>query len=104
MLANPVPDNLYPLTELPRREWMPRKNGKPINPYTVIRWALKGKAGRRLQTLMVGGIRCCCDPWAMAFFQALTDNNNADTKPLSDTRRLKDHRDAEAELSAAGIG
>lgn len=100
-----LPDgqHLYPLTDLPRRPWMPRPKGKAISKWTVIRWALNGMRGRKLETLMVGGVRCCCDQWARAFFRALS-HPAEQPKPLSPRRQARDHAAAEAELDAAGIG
>ena len=96
-----IPDQLYPLTELPGRAWMPRKNGKTLSRFTVIRWAIHGTKGRRLKTIMVGGQRCCCDAWAMSFFEALAGNEQSKTASHAGSR---DHEDAEAELAREGFG
>jgi hypothetical protein len=91
---------LYSLAELPRRPWMPRKNGKHISRFTCIRWALHGKRGIKLRTTMVGGLRCTCDDWAWDFFERL--NGDEATTGMR-RRQAKDHNLAEAELTAEGI-
>lgn len=98
---NVPPGDLYPLTELPGRPWMPKKNGKRVNKFTCVRWALHGKRGFKLRTTMVGGLRCTCDAWAWDFFEKLngTDPATAESSP----RLAKDHEAAEAELAAEGI-
>lgn len=96
-------ENLYPLMDLPRRLWMPRRDGKLISRCTVIRWALSGKGGRRLETLMVGGTRCTCDRWAWQFFRSLTDPVDDIPRRMTQSQRAKDHARAEAELERAGI-
>lgn len=96
-----VPAELYPLCELPKRAWMPRKNGKSISMFTALRWALHGHNGTLLKSLMVGGTRCTSDPWAMDFFEACTVNRD---KPQQNFQGdPKDHAAAEAEFDAAGI-
>jgi hypothetical protein len=32
---------LFPLSELPRRPWMPKRRGKPISFSTCLRWATR---------------------------------------------------------------
>jgi hypothetical protein len=97
-LAPPVPGQLYALSELSKRDWMPRRNGKPISKFTILRWALHGKRGIKLRTLMVGGIRCCCDAWAMNFFHCLTDPQRNSNAPGP-----RDYEQAMRELKAAGV-
>jgi hypothetical protein len=93
------PDQLFPLPQLPAREWMPRKGGRPLSYFTCLRWAINGKGGVKLKTLMVGGQRCTCDSWAMMFFEALTNGNVEPAKKPSP----HDHDQALRELEAAGI-
>jgi hypothetical protein len=96
-------DDLYPLFALPTRKWMPRKKkGKTLSRFTALRWALHGRRGVKLRTIMVGGIRCTCDAWAMQFFERLTSGDNGG-KPLTGGRQSKDHEAAERELAAAGV-
>jgi len=82
---------------------MPKRNGKAINRLTVLRWALHGKGGRKLETLMVGGTRCTSDLWAWQFFQHLTDAGGGTPRAMTPSQQMKDHLQATAELAAAGI-
>ena len=97
-----VPGELYPLTDLPSRPWMPKKNGKKVSRFTCIRWALRGKRGLKLRTIMVGGLRVTCDAWVWAFFESL--DGSAPATAMNPRRQTKDHELAEAELTAEGIG
>jgi hypothetical protein len=95
---------LFPLTELPRRSWMPRKDAKPISKRTVIRWALCGRNGRKLRTTMVGGMRCTCDHWARLFFEYLATFDDPTLLPhRSPTMREKQIERAVRELEAYGL-
>src|SRR5687768_5231228 len=67
-----VPGQLFPISQLPGRSWMPRPRGQPISLWTVIRWSTAGKHGHKLKTLMVGGTRCTTDMWALQFFEQLS--------------------------------
>ena len=97
-----IPCGLYPLTDLPDRPWMPRKRGRKVNRFTVIRWALHGKRGLRLRTVMCGGLRCTCDAWAWEFFERLSGGAGPG-QPMSPRRQARDHELAEAELAREGI-
>ncbi len=52
-------ENIIPLSKAAKRlpALKPAK-GNSINPATVWRWATKGSRGIKLESLMVGGIRC----------------------------------------------
>ena len=95
--------DLYPLFELPKQKWMPRKNGKTLSRFTVLRWALHGRRGVKLRSIMVGGIRCTCDTWTMEFFERLTSGISR-SGSVNGNRQGKDYEAAERELAAAGIG
>ena len=103
--AAAVTHELYPLSDLPARAWMPRRQGrngrKPVNKFTCIRWALHGKGGVKLRTIMVGGIRCTCDAWAWEFFETLT--RGKESASGSCTVLPADHKAAEAELDRGGF-
>ncbi|QDU56747.1 hypothetical protein Pan181_29570 [Aeoliella mucimassa] len=49
------PNRLIPLKALPNL--LPKRGGKKIHYSTLYRWATKGARGRRLDTVMIGGIR-----------------------------------------------
>ena len=96
---------LFPLIELPNRPWMPRRprnggTGK-VNRFTCVRWALHGKGGTRLRTIMVGGVRCTCDTWAWEFFEALTRAKSG--AQAAGHAPAGDFKHAEAELAAEGF-
>ena len=68
-----VPGRLFPLAHLGRRPYMPRsERGRTTSKFTALRWALHGRKGRKLKTLIIGGQRCTTDVWAIQFFQQLT--------------------------------
>lgn len=100
--AGHVDQRLYPLPELALRPWMPRKHGRPVHISTLLRWALKGRRGVRLHTLMVGGCRCTCDAWAFEFFERLTSDPEPDAPPSVHERGQQLSR-AEKQLEEAGL-
>lgn len=62
-------NHLIPLHEVPRL--LPRcTRGRPVDVGTIRRWALKGKAGIRLQTWCVGRVRCTTLAALDEFFRA----------------------------------
>lgn len=98
--AKAMIEGLYPLMQLPARPWMPRKKkGKKVSRFTVLRWALHGRNGIRLRTVMVGGLRCTTDSWAHEFFQRLADPES----PPAKRSGPRDHERAVRELELAGI-
>ncbi len=62
-----------PLTQVPKTvHWLPgRQPGKRIGISTIFRWASYGIRGVRLETLMVGGIRCTSEDALKRFFKRL---------------------------------
>jgi hypothetical protein len=99
-----VPGGLYPLAELPKRHWMMRRNGKPLNKWTVLRWAIHGRRGRKLRTLMIGGTRCTCDVWAMQFFEYLTAATDpAPVAAPTPLRRERQIAKVDRQLEALGL-
>lgn len=93
-------EQLFPITGLGGRDWMPKRKGRGISPFTALRWALHGRSGHKLRTLMVGGQRCTTDAWAMDFFERCTA-----AAAGSKTAKVRDddYELAEAELADAGI-
>jgi hypothetical protein len=83
---------------------MPKSKGKPISRFTVLRWALHGRKGLKLKTLVIGKTRCTTDAWAMAFFNALTNVPSSTSGQMTDRQRGRDHADADGELTRAGFG
>jgi hypothetical protein len=96
---SPIVGELFPITDLPHRGWMPRKKrGKTLSKFTILRWCLHGRGGIRMRSVMVGGLRCTTDLWAQQFFTRLSDTAGEQKVPGP-----HDHDRAMAELSAAGI-
>jgi hypothetical protein len=93
---------LYPLSQLPHRPWMPKKHGKRLHFTTVLRWALNGKGGIKLRTLMVGGTRCVSDAWAMTFFEAITPSTDIAPRRTSHRRASISFVDARPSYRSAG--
>ncbi len=48
-------ERLIPLKEAAQH--LPRRNGKRTHYSTVFRWATKGARGRKLDTVLIGGMR-----------------------------------------------
>lgn len=48
-------ERLLPLNEA--AEYLPRRSGKKVHYSTLYRWATKGARGRKLETVLVGGVR-----------------------------------------------
>ena len=49
-------ETIIPLLEAP--QYLPRRRGKKVHISTLFRWAKKGTAGKRLETVKIGGTRC----------------------------------------------
>lgn len=48
-------EELVPLKEASRL--LPKRNGKRTHYSTLFRWATKGAKGRKLESIMIGGVR-----------------------------------------------
>ena len=94
-------ENLIRLADVPALEWLPIRNGKPINLGTVYRWVTRGVRGRRLQVARVGGMMTTTLSWLDDFFNGPTASGGS-TYPTS-TQRQRAIARAEAELAADGI-
>ena len=55
LVINLQTEHAIPIREVPRH--VPRRNGKKVHYSTVYRWVTKGVRGKRLESVMVGGIR-----------------------------------------------
>jgi hypothetical protein len=98
-------ENFFPLSELPKRPYMHRREGRPISLRTVWRWVLKGCRGRRLQTCMRAGTRCTSDEWALGFLGTFDTVPPVDTpvRMRTPTRRQQQIAKAERQLEKLGI-
>ena len=48
-------EQAIPLADVPR--YVPKRRGKKVHYSTVYRWATKGARGRKLETILSGGLR-----------------------------------------------
>jgi hypothetical protein len=48
-------EDLISLKDVPKH--LPKRNGKRMHYSTVFRWATKGARGRRLESILIGGMR-----------------------------------------------
>lgn len=55
-------------------EHVPRRNGRRIHYSTVYRWVTKGAKGRRLESILVGGVRYTTVEAVGRFLSAKTHN------------------------------
>lgn len=74
--------------------YLPKRHGKKTHYSTVFRWATKGARGRRLETVLVGGIR-------YTSFEAL--ERFLSVEPTSHRARISDVTLVERALEAAGF-
>jgi hypothetical protein len=66
------------------------------NLQTVLRWANRGVAGQKLQTVYIGGRRMTTTQWAKQFFDAV---NLAKSAKLRGERLSEEHEAAKARLA-----
>src|SRR5579859_7175260 len=78
-----------------------RRNGKPVSPATLWRWASRGLKGVRLETIKIAGQTCTSDAAIDRFLSAFV---KAEDQPAFAPRRaVSRHAAVEAELAARGI-
>lgn len=103
-------ERLMPLNEVPRLKWLPTRRGRRTHVSTLRRWARDGRGGVRLESVLVGGIRCTTVEALHRFFERTTAQRDGDvtasvaaepTRTPSQQRR--EHRLAIEALDAAGI-
>ena len=76
---------------------VPRRNGRKVHYSTVYRWVTKGARGRRLESLLVGGVR-------YTTVEALGRFLNATTKAIPSSSEEDELRIAiEEALNDAGV-
>ena len=70
-----ISEEILPLSawakQLPRR-----RQGRPMNPATLYRWAKQGLNGVRLEVIQIGGSTCTSKSALQTFFNALTAAEN----------------------------
>jgi hypothetical protein len=72
---------------------------------TIHRWRLRGCRGKKLETILVGGIRYTSKEALQKFFEDATRAEDGDTTitPRSSQQRQRDIAAAERELEEMGI-
>lgn len=76
-------DRLISLSAAVQLAWLPRKkNGKAIHVITLVRWALRGLRGVRLQTVKVGRTRCVTEQALLDFFESLSQVDTHSIVPI----------------------
>src|SRR5829696_2538443 len=103
-MIDPSQEQLLPLSSAPTHPMLRRgrRVGKPIHRSTLERWRLRGVRGVRLDTILLGGLRCTSVEALERFFHELNNPSaRTDTPTPSQVRRA--HFDAEQELNAAGM-
>jgi len=105
------PENLLPLSEIPKLTWLPRRRGgKRPHQATIFRWVQKGVKAQdgaivRLQAWRCGTTLCTTQKALRQFFDMLSDHDPmlAREMPRSPTARKRADSRAERDLEAAGI-
>lgn len=111
-MADPTPNILDDLStgespillaDLRNEPFMPRKAGKKLDKSVPFRWASRGTAGVRLESITTPTGKATTRSAVLRFFVALSKNNNPTVPaPTLRSRRAAVSR-AHAELAAAGI-
>jgi hypothetical protein len=73
-------ERVLPLSAVP--EHLPKRNGKKVHYSTVYRWATKGARGRRLETVMCGGVRFTTVEAVHRFVGCQADRSSSPTSPI----------------------
>jgi hypothetical protein len=85
-------------------QWVPRRLGKKRPAVSTLwRWYKLGINGVRLETILVGTVRCTSRQSLQRFFSAVTAANEGSSRPAGDraeAKRLEDSREAEREFKA----
>jgi hypothetical protein len=91
-------ENVFPIAEAPKH--IP---GRP-SIATVWRWVLRGCAGTKLESILIGGRRFTSEEAIQRFADATTAAADGDPAPARTSRQRQRAIDrAERELSEAGI-
>jgi hypothetical protein len=98
-------EQVFPLQEAARR-LPPRRGGKPTHVDSLFRWATTGLKGIRLETILVGGVRCTSMAALSRFFAAQTELRDGRqavaAPPPTATARRRASEEAERRLIAKG--
>jgi hypothetical protein len=83
MAIDPLTETLHSFAEAARR-LPPLRQGRPVNPATLWRWATRGVRARdgtliRLEALKIGGTCCTSDEALARFFRVLSTDPAEET-------------------------
>ena len=79
-----ISEEILPLSAWAKR--LPRRRqGRPVNPATLYRWANQGLKGVRLEVIQIGGSTCTSKSALQNFFNALTEAENPDDNAQLDS-------------------
>jgi hypothetical protein len=104
MSIDPLSDDTFTLTQAAKR--LPRlRAGRPVNPSTLWRWALRGVRGVKLETAMVGGVRVTSEAALRRFFGTLSAGFSLEPSGASACNAAASHRQnpVEQELDELGL-
>jgi hypothetical protein len=97
---DPFTEGTIPFSEAARR--LPRmRNGRPVSPATLWRWASHGLRGVRLETVRVGGTTCTSLEALRRFFERI--GSNVGDPPITAQPSTQRAEAAAAELNRIGI-
>jgi hypothetical protein len=80
-----------------------RRQGRPIHPSCIARWAAQGIDDIRLEALKVGRTWCTSREALARFFQRLTDASNPDASAAARRVSSRQHDRVQQVLDQAGI-
>lgn len=97
-------ERLIPLKDVPKLEFLPqRRAGSRLAVSTVFRWTLNSRHGRRLESVMVGGMRCTSLQALQRFFNTLkTVETQSNQQSCLNARKLSE-KGVEKALDKLGI-
>lgn len=69
-------------------KWLPpTRNNRPVHANTLRRWAMKGRHGIKLETIVIGGVTCSSREALARFFERLTNFQQPHQPPVRDPER-----------------
>jgi hypothetical protein len=98
-VIDPLTETIVGLAELPKRLNL-RRNGRPLSPVTVWRWATYGLRNVKLETIKLGGRRIT----SVEAFQRFIAATNGQPPPTQSTSNKEHQREIEAQLDQLGVG
>ena len=82
-------------------KWLPpTRNNRPVHANTLRRWAMKGRHGIKLETIVIGGVTCSSKEALVRYFNRLTNPEQSGPPPV---RNAKRQARVESELERFGL-